>query len=448
VNTTLRSLAAPVAALALALTGVALSASPAAAATPGYSGTNAPLEWNGTTFDDPPPGASGTGAVYLSGDDDRTWVDAPVYQSLVGIAGTSNLHAVLATYDFGSGPQDLTIYVSDLFLQNEGPYPATCAGANDALFGGDPACQAFKADILTANGAGSDFTFTGLSGFVDSADNPTSDPSLAAAVPPDVVWADYQGTASPLSLDGTDYTASTDGTPGTGSTWAGGGSPGVFITGGDDRLPNFPRNGGGTIYPAHSTLIEVNGQPATGYFDGALLYLLDPMNPFPASCPGFEAFMAAVSQPGIECIAFRADTWAPPDTLGEQYTCATDWYDGWTDENGDPLGAIPTVVDGFSPPALTPVGVDTGPGVCPAYVPPEPPTPPAPPAPPGPDGPDGPGTGAGTGTGTGTGTGGVPTLPATGVGTSALALAALALLAAGAGFTLATRRRVTTPTKG
>ncbi|MCZ7530639.1 MAG: hypothetical protein M5U31_10025 [Acidimicrobiia bacterium] len=194
----LKQFAAPFAALLLAVTGVvALAATPADAATPGYVGSNAPLEWSGTTFYNPPPGESGSGVVYLSGTDDMTWVDAPSYESLVGIAGTANLHVVLASYDFGSGLQNITIYVSDLFFQNEGPYPATCAGANNALFDGDPACQAFKADILTANGAGNDFSFTGTSGFVDSSDNPTTDASVPGQYQPSVVWPLYQGTASP-----------------------------------------------------------------------------------------------------------------------------------------------------------------------------------------------------------------------------------------------------------
>ncbi len=325
------------------------------------------------------------------------------------------------------------------------PYAATCAGADDALFDGDPACQAFKADILTANGAGNDFTFTGLGGFVDSTDNPTTDPSIPGAFPPDVAWPLYQGTASPLSLDGTDYTASTDGTPGTGSTWAGGGSPGLFVTSGDDRLPRFPNDGGGTIYPTHAVLANRGGQLATAYLDGALLALLDPMNPFPATCPGLDAFLAAVNQPSSGCVAFRADMWAPPDTLGEQFTCATNWFDDWTDENGDPLGASPIVVDGFLTPALTPVGVDTGPGVCPAYVPPDPPVPPTPPTTTPGGGGGGGGSGGGTGSDAGTNpSGSVPTLPATGAGTPALALTALALLGAGTAFTLTTRRRTQT----
>ncbi|MCZ7530638.1 MAG: hypothetical protein M5U31_10020 [Acidimicrobiia bacterium] len=167
------------------------------------------------------------------------------------------------------------------------------------------------------------------------------------------------------------------------------------MSSGDQALAFYPNAGSGSIYPTHTLLVNQGGLSATAYLDGALLALFDPMDPFPASCPGFDAFLAAAMQPGIDCVAFRADMWTPPAALGEQYTCATDWYTGWTDENGDPLDAIPTVVDGFEPPALTPIGTDTGPGVCPAYVPPEPPrprhrgptTPPHPPIPeaPGPE---------------------------------------------------------------
>lgn len=439
-----RRLAAPVAACALALSGiVAFAATPADAATPGFWGTDSPLGWNGTDYDDPPPGGTGTGAVFFSDAGDVTFVDTQPGQPLTGITGTSNFHVALATYNDGGGDQYVTVYISDQWLQDApgGPFPATCAGANDAVFDGDPACEAFKADILTANGAAANFTYTGTSGFVDASNNPTGD-AYVLDIDPTVVWPNYQGTASPFTYDGIDFDVDVLGGSGKGSGWLPAGSAPWFASDSPIALPVFPSVGpGGEIAPVHAVLLDGGGGSTTTlYMDGALLYLLDAMNPFPATCAGLEEFFTSVDAPPLKCVAFRADMWAPPATLGETYTCAADWETGWTDGNGDPIDPAgkPTLIDGFEPPRLTPIGTDAGPGVCAAAPPPAPSTPP------GSDNPGTPTDPGGTGTGTtpaGT-TGAVPTLPATGATTPALLLGALALLATGVGVTLTTRRRV------
>lgn len=439
----LRRLAAPAAALALALTGLgALSVSPAGAAAPAYLGANSPVQWNGTDYDDPGPGdtASGVGFINNADENDDAFVTTFPFGTVSAATGTSNYNLALVTADFGDGPQNITIYISDDWFQDApgGPYTEACAGVDAGLLGGGPGCDAFKDDILTANGLGSDYTFAGYSGFVDASGNPTSDGNTVNGHAPALVWPLYEGSASPVTLDGVVYESDVPGGPGGsgGSVWLPAGDNPTFVDTDGTAIGAFPNAGFGSVFPVHALVADDGSGGNTLYFDGALLSLLDPMNPFPATCQGFNDFLAAASQPTVDCIAFRAAMWAPPSTLGEQYTCASDWFEGWRDANDNPISQVITTADGFSPPSLTPVGVTDGPGVCASYLPPEPPTPPGPPTPPPPDGPDGPGTGGG-----GSGTGAVPTLPATGVGTPALALAALALLAAGTAFTITTRRR-------
>ena len=296
--------------------------------------------------------------------------------------------------------------------------------------------------MLTSNGPATDFTYNGTGGAIDASDNPTT-VNETGDITPNIVWPNYQGSASPFTYDGMDFDKNAFGGPGTGSAWLPANSSPHFATDEPIALPVFPSVGpGGEIAPTHIVLLDAMGQKVTMAIDGGLFYAFDPMNPFPADCPGFEDFLTAVSAPGITCIAFRSDVWTPPDTLGETYTCVSDWQTGWTDDNGDPIAAAdsPKVIDGFDIPALTPIGTDTGPGVCVAATPPEPP--PTPPT----TTPGGGGNGSGTGgSGTGgtdstAGTSGAPTLPATGAPTPALLLGALGLLAAGATVTLTTRR--------
>lgn len=431
------------AAVLLALTGlVVYSAPPADAATPAFYGTRAPLEWGGTTYDGPPFTETGTGVTYIGDDGSDTWVDTEPGEELSGLTGTTNIHAALATYDFGSGTRNVTIFVSDQVLQDAsgGPYAATCAGIDAALFGGATACDAIVPNMLTSNGPGADFDDNGTGSAIDASDNPTS-VSYTGDITPEIVWPNYQGSASPFTYNGADYDNDLFGGSGSGSGWLPAGSAPFFATDQPIALPVFPTQGpGDEIAPTHIALLDAMGQKVTLAIDGALFLLIDPMNPFTTSCSGLEDFFAAVMVSGIDCIAFRADVWSPPDALGETYTCISDWQTGWTDENDAPIDPAnsPTVIEGFDDPALTPIGQDTGPGVCVAATPPTPPDPPTPPTPPTPDGTDSPGGNTG---GTGTGTGTAPTLPATGVGTPALAVAALALLGVGTAFTLTARRR-------
>ncbi|MCZ7530636.1 MAG: hypothetical protein M5U31_10010 [Acidimicrobiia bacterium] len=130
----------------------------------------------------------------------------------------------------------------------------------------------------------------------------------------------------------------------------------------------------------HAVLVDVYNEKATLYIEDTFLGILDPMNPFSADCPGFDALYATMTAPDpspITCDAFRADMWGPPGTLGETYTCAADWYVGWTDDNGDALdrAVSPTIIEGYELPALTLTGETTGPGACQAAPPPDPPTP-------------------------------------------------------------------------
>ncbi|MCZ7530641.1 MAG: hypothetical protein M5U31_10035 [Acidimicrobiia bacterium] len=335
-----RRLAAPAAACALALSGmVALAATPADAATPGFWGTNAPLEWSGTTYNGPPFTETGNGVTYIGDNGTDTWVDTEPGEALSGFTGTTNVHAALATYDFGSGAQNVTVFVSDQVLQDEGPYAATCAGIDDALFGGSTACDAIVPDILTSNGPATDYQYNGTGGALDASGTPTT-VNETGDISPQMVWPNYQGSASPLTYDGADYDADVTGGSGEGSGWLPAGSPPFFVSDAPSPLPIFPSVGsGGEIAPVHAVLLDGGGPGVTLYMDGALLSAFDPMNPYPATCAGLEDFLTAVGQSGINCVAFRADMWAPPSTLGETYTCATDWYTGWTDENGDPIAA-------------------------------------------------------------------------------------------------------------
>ncbi|MCZ7530642.1 MAG: hypothetical protein M5U31_10040 [Acidimicrobiia bacterium] len=360
--------------LALGLGAVAFTASPADAATPGYLGSNAPLGWNGNTYDDPPPGETGTGAVYVSDSGDFSFVDEFPFGSITGVTGNSNLHVALAKYNDGAGDQYVTVYVSNQWLQDApgNPHPATCEGVDDAVFGGDPACEAFKADILTANGPGNDFSYTGTSGFVDALNDPASD-AYTLGEDPAVVWPDYQGTASPFAYDGADFSGDFWGGSAPGSMWLGVGGPPSSATSEPIALADFPGVGqGGEIFPAHLALLESGPLRITMAIDGGLFSAFDPMNPFSADCAGLQDFLAMVGQSGIDCVAFRTNVWAPPASVGEQYTCAADWYTGWTDGNGDAIdpSSEPTIIDGFDLPALTPIGTDTGPGVCTAATPP------------------------------------------------------------------------------
>ena len=447
-TTALRRLAAPVAALALALTGVVgLTATPADAATPSFYGTNAPLEWNSTVYNGPSFSETGTGVTYIGDDGAHTWVDTEPGEPISGFTGTTNVHAALATYDFGSGTQNVTIFVSDQVLQ-DGSYPATCAGIDAALFGGATVCDAIVPNMLTSNGAATDYSANGTGGAIDASDNPTTVYDTGD-ITPNIVWPNYQGSASPFTYNGTDFDGALLGGPGNGSGWLPAGTEPFFVTGQPIALPIFPypdADPNGPYEPVHLALVNNNGLPATVAVAGEFFYQLDPMNPFPANCTGMNDFFTAVSFTGVECIAFRADVWSPPDTLGETYTCAANWYKGWTDGNDAPIDPAnsPTVIDGYDLPALTPIGTDAGPGVCVAATPPEPP--PTPPT----TTPGSAGNGSGTGgSGTGgtdstAGTSGAPTLPATGATTPALLLGALALMTAGAGVTLMARRRTRT----
>ncbi|MEZ5170192.1 MAG: LPXTG cell wall anchor domain-containing protein [Acidimicrobiia bacterium] len=442
-----RRLGAAVTAVLVAAVGaVVVSASPAGAAG-AYEGSRSPLAYGGTDYVDT---GSGDGALYYDGTNDAIAMVGDDYAELDIVDGTENVHVALVS----SGGMNQTIYLTAAAFDDApgGPFTPNCANLDTLYFGGGPACVAFKPDVFYSNGDNRDYNFTGLGGFVDASDNPLGgDPTVAAGNvdPPEIRYTlatYYDGSASPFVFDGADYDTSPD-FSGSGAHWwaIDGDDAPAWIQTGHAPVPGLPSTGPAGIPSVHGVLVDVFGEKATLFVEDTFLGMLDPMNPFSADCPGFDALYETVTAPDpppITCDAFVADMWAPPNTLGETYTCAAGWYDAWTDENGDPIARAdaPTVIDGYEIPALTLTGETTGPGVCaaapPPGPPPDPPDPPfGPPLPPPPGGGD---TGAG-GTGTGAGTGSVPTLPATGVGTPALLAVALGVLVVGTGLSFTAR---------
>lgn len=447
-------------------------ARPAAAEYDEYVGSRSPMTLLGTDYADPEPGHTNPGSWYWGFDEgnlESVFVDSNT-QDIHGFSGDSDIDVALATLDFGAqGTRMMTVYVDSEAFSNAGggPYARDCTGfdslASDvtAAWVQASTCVAFRSSVLQAHGHGNDFTFTpnpaSFDGFTDASGAPLADGSVwvtnGYVDPTEVVYDAppivYQGTASPFEYDGTTFDADIPPETGSGGAawWAPHDGPPFYINGAPTGIPLWPNPPDAPYRPVHAILGSAGGADLTIYVDSVVFGMLDPQNPFPADCPGFEALMDNVTGPGfVTCTAFRADMWAPPDVLGEQYTCASDWQTGWTGSDGSPIaGDQPKLVDGAPNPALTPVGVNDGPGVCLSPAPP----PPDPPTPPGPD-PTGPGGGSGgsgtggSGTGSGAPGGSVPTLPATGIDLSAVL--ALAVLVAGTGLgltALSRRRRVT-----
>lgn len=435
--------------LAVVLVGtVVFTAWPAAAAGV-YEGSRSPFSYGGTDYVDT---GAGDGVLYYDGNNDATVVVDNDFEELDIVDGTENVHVALVS----SGGANMTIYLTAAAFDDPpgGPFTPNCANFDALYAGGGAACVAFAPSIQQATGPGDDYWFQGFSGFVDASDNPLGGVSVTSGyVEPEiryVVSTYYDGSASPFAFNGVDYDTNPDATPSeTGAVWLpidNNDGP-AWIQSGHAPIPGLPSMNSGGVTPVHAVLVDVYGKKATLYIEDVFLGILDPTSPFSADCPGFDALYETITGPDpspITCDAFRADMWAPPDTLGETYTCAADWYLGWTDENGEALdrAGSPTIVEGYELPALTLTGETTGPGVCQAAPPPTPPTPPEPPTPNGPDGPHAGNAGAGTtpGGSAGAGAGTAPTLPATGVGTPALLMAASGVLAVGTGLSLSARR--------
>lgn len=452
-NLSVRRVGAGVVAVAVVLAGaIVLEASPAAAAG-AYEGSRSPLSYGGTDYVDT---GAGNGVLYYDGTNDATVVVDNDFEELDIVDGTDDVHVALVS----SGGLNMTMYLTAAAFDDApgGPVTPNCANVDALYFGGGPACVAFKTSIQRANGNGYDYQFDGFYGFVDASDNPLfGEPTVTPGYvdPPEIRYAVstlYDGSASPFALNGADYNTSPDAS-GTGAHWwAMDSNDGpAWIQSGHAPIPGLPSMDTGGIPPVHAVLVDVYNEKATLYIEDTFLGILDPMNPFSADCPGFDALYATMTAPDpspITCDAFRADMWGPPGTLGETYTCAADWYVGWTDDNGDALdrAVSPTIIEGYELPALTLTGETTGPGACQAAPPPDPPTPPDPDNPGTPTRPGDSGAGtrdgttpAGT-TPTGT-TGTVPTLPATGATTPVLLLAAALLLVGGTVTTRVARSR-------
>lgn len=463
-----RLAAALVAALLLAAGLTVAGAGPAAADHGVYLGSRSPMTFGGADYTDSDPDHGFPGAWYwgfADGGFDEKYVDEGTAEEIRGIDGDSDIDVALATLDFGAGgTRMMTVYVdSDAFSAAVGgPYARDCTGFNSLavdVAGGwvqSATCVAFRASVLQANGHGNDFTFTpnpgNFDGFTDSTGAPLSsgsvtvttgfvDPSAVSFFDPTPV---YQGTPSPFRYGGTTFDANIPPLPGDGGAawWSPHDGPPEYITGASAGIPWWPNPTEPPFESVHVALATFEDRDLTLYVYGSALGFVDPTSPFPANCTGIEDLLNLVAEPtSLTCHAFRADLWTPPDVLGEQFACAADWEGGWTDGNGDPIvNAAPSLVDGAPTPALTPVGVNDGPGVCEASSPPAPPGA----TPTGPVGGSDPGDG-GTGAGPGATGGAVPTLPATGIDLAAVLTFAALIAGTGFGLTVLGRRQRLTP---
>ncbi len=356
---------------------VVVGAGPAQAApSSSYYGTRSPMDFSGTDYTQPDPASTNDGVWFFAADGTSTFVEEELGQ-VAGIDGSKDVHAGLTTFDFGAGgKRNMTVYVDQGLFDSAGggPYAPSCSGF-DALFeaikpGGliDSTCVAFKKTFFAGKGSGADYEFQGYGGFRDATDNPVgSDPDRASGgdyPDPGLTVARYQGSASPFTYGGTDFTGSVTGESGAGASWLPMQSGPLFVSGPPKPLPSFPAVGpAGQIASVHAVLLDAGAARATLFVDGALFSALNPSGPFDESCPGFEDFLTAVGAGGITCVAFGANVFSAPTKVGEDFTCEG-VQGNWTDSKGDPVGEDPTITEGFEPPALTPIGVTTGPGVC------------------------------------------------------------------------------------
>ncbi len=450
-------------------------ARPAAAEPEEYIGSRSPMTFQGADYADPEPNHADPGSWYWGfdvGHLEDVFISSGSGGDIHGFSGNSDIDVALATLDFGvDGTRMMTVYVDSLAFATAGggPHDRDCSGFDDLAIDitagrvQASTCVAFRASVLQAHGHGNDFTFApnpaGFDGFADASGAPLADGDVWVTdgyVDPTAVIFDaspviYQGTPSPFEYGGTTFDANIPPEPGSGGAawWSPHEGPPQFIEGSAAGIAWWPNPDQAPFEPVHAALVTMGDRDITAYIYGSALGFVDPQNPVSADCPGFEGLMDLMLGPGfVTCHAFRTDMWMPPAVLGEQFTCVADWQTGWTDGDGNPIsGDQPQVVDGAPNPALTPVGVDEGPGVCTAAAPPPPPGPPGPdPTPPGPDptpsGPSTGGNGSGNGLpGSGAGaTGPVPTLPATGIDLAAVLGLAAAFAVTGAGLTLLSRR--------
>ncbi len=318
-----RRIGAVVIALAVALAGaIVLSTSPAAAAGV-YEGSRSPLSYGGTDYVDT---GAGDGVLYYDGTNDATVVVDNDFEELDIVDGTEDVHVALVS----TGGMNMTLYLTAATFDDApgGPFTPNCANVDALYFSGGPACVAFKTSVQQESGTGDDYWFQGLSGFVDASDNPLGgDPTVTSGFvdPPEIRYAVstlYDGSASPFVFKGADYNTNPDAPPSeTGAVWLATDSNDgpAWILSGHAPIPGLPSMDTGGITPVHTVLVDIYGQKATLYIEDSFLGILDPMNPFSADCPGFDALYETLTGPDpspLTCDAFRADMWAPPDTLG------------------------------------------------------------------------------------------------------------------------------------
>lgn len=308
-----------------------------------YLASRSPLSWNGNDY----------GNVHVLSPDSEggtsvTQDDTPI----PNVDGTGNYHVALSDIN----GQNFTYVIHEMFLPT-----ADCAGFDAFLagVGATGSCDNFKADYLTGNGVGEDYTFTGLSGFENAG---TVVVTTGGTDPPYLRYdaggdgGGYVASNSPLSYGGVDYD----------DPQFGGTQPGVFYLAADDTHDPVFVEADDTPIPAigadgnprdvDAGLIQVDGGAhVTIYADSGLVEFMGGTR----DCDGLVAAMAALGAPPVTCANYKQGVLTAP-VGGSSLGAATGDY-GFTGLDGFDAGGPVTVVDGFTdPPYLRHVGEDDG----------------------------------------------------------------------------------------